>query len=90
MAWVRDCVEVLVPMLEPDSYHWTRGDSPHITSLMRFDGKEVRLYDVEGQGVILDIRLARSPKDGIVREVQQVLDLLQRIEDMAVSETGTS
>lgn len=71
MSWIRGCVKLMVALLGPDIYSWTRSSGySNVVTLMNVDGSEVSLLMKDGRpDCIVGVRLSRSPKYGVDREV---------------------
>jgi hypothetical protein len=81
VGWANACVEMLVPLLAPDVFSWSRDSAyPGGTSLMNVDGSEITLADVAPYGeCIVSLTLTKSPKEGVVREAKTVWQLCRRL-----------
>jgi hypothetical protein len=75
LEWIYYCVEMIGPLLELDAYAWSRSSgNPQVANIMSVDGSEVSLLIEDGEPtMIVGLRLTRSPREGIVREVQEVV-----------------
>ncbi len=73
--WIIGCVRMFAIFIQPDLYHWTRngGQAGRVT-VMRFNQLELQLV-VGGDEVadISELRLSRSPKEAIDRELRELV-----------------
>lgn len=71
MSWIRGCMKMMVALLGPDIYSWTRSSGySNVVNLMNVDGSEVSLLMKDSEPeCIVGVNITRSPKYGIDREV---------------------
>ena len=77
--WVIGCIRMFTIFLQPDLYHWKRdGNQLGRDTVMRFDGREITIGIVEDQPrEILGIKVTRSPKEAIERELRELVGLVR-------------
>jgi hypothetical protein len=71
MSWIRGCMKMLVALLGPDIYSWTRSSGySNVVNLMNVDGHELSLLMKDSRpDCIVGFIITRSPKYGVDREV---------------------
>jgi hypothetical protein len=81
LGWLRVCLEQLAHLLSLEVYGWTRDSGhPDVWSLMSVDGTVVDFYMQDGQPVaILSVTLAKSPKYSVLNELQNLVDLYNKV-----------
>lgn len=81
LRWMRVCLEQIMHLQTLEIYGWTReSGNPNVWSLMSVDGTVVDFYMQDGKPVaILNVKLVKSPKYGIVNEIGKLITLYNRV-----------
>jgi hypothetical protein len=74
-AWIKGCLRMLQLLIHPDIYRWTRlSPYSNVVVLMTSDGTEISiLLNGEKPKALVGLNFVVSPKDGIIREIRELM-----------------